>query len=209
MNSSSNKIPFDPVSAAIFLLGEVLGRTWRFSVDAAAGTDPFQAGGKGRMYAFWHSNLLPLAFYFRDTGKTAVISGSKDGVRAAAVAQRWGHAVIHGSSSRGGALALRACIRELRKGSDIVITPDGPKGPREIVKAGVAQIALLSGAAVVPVCMVPDKTWRLRSWDAFMVPRPFTRINIRIGEPIDPLADTSGNDPAGHLTDRIQKALSL
>jgi lysophospholipid acyltransferase (LPLAT)-like uncharacterized protein len=205
MAEQQTKIPLDAVSVSIFLLGEVLGRTWRFSMDDPCGLDPFHDPGKGRMYAFWHAHLLPLAFYFRNTGKTAVISQSRDGARAAAVAQRWGHAVIHGSSSRGGAPAIRACIRELQKGKNIVITPDGPRGPREIVKKGVAQIALVSGAHVVPVSAVPEKAWRLGSWDRFCIPKPFTRVVIRLGAPLEPGTDRNAVDS---LTARIQEALA-
>ena len=208
MAEQQKKIPLDAVSAAIFILGEVLGRTWRFTLSGRGDLDPFNDRGKGRMYAFWHSHLLPLAFCFRNTGKTAIISGSKDGIRAAAVAERWGHAVIHGSSSHGGALALRTCVRALRSGSAIVITPDGPKGPREIVKRGVAQISLLSGATVVPVSAVPEHAWRLTSWDGFMIPAPFTRVRVRIHDPLDPRASMTNDSPADHLTALIQKALA-
>jgi lysophospholipid acyltransferase (LPLAT)-like uncharacterized protein len=209
VDTQQNRIPLDATSAALFLLGEVLGRTWRFSLCTPAGVDPFSAPDRGCMYAFWHSHLLPLSFYFRNTGKTAVISGSKDGARAAAVAQRWGHAVILGSSSRGGALALRACVRTLRAGNAVVITPDGPRGPRETVKPGVAQIALLADAPVFPVCAIARKAWRLSSWDRFMIPKPFTHVDITIGAGLDPAASAAESDPAAHLTDRIQKALSL
>jgi lysophospholipid acyltransferase (LPLAT)-like uncharacterized protein len=205
MTERQEKTPFDAVSASIYLLGEVLGRTWRFSMDDPCGLDPFHDSGKGRMYTFWHSHLLPLAFFFRNTGKTAVISQSRDGARAAAVAARWGHTVIHGSSSRGGAPAVRACIRELRNGNNIVITPDGPRGPRETVKKGVAQIALIAGASVVPVSALPEKAWRLGSWDRFCIPKPFTRIVIRLGAPIEPGTDRKAVDS---LAARIQEALA-
>jgi lysophospholipid acyltransferase (LPLAT)-like uncharacterized protein len=205
MTDQQGKTSFDAVSASIFLLGEALGRTWRFSMTGRTDLRPFHDAGKGRMYAFWHSHLLPLAFYFRNSGKTAVISRSRDGVRAAAVAKAWGHTVIHGSSSSGGASALRVCIRELRRGANIVITPDGPRGPRETVKKGVAQIALISGARVVPVSVIPARAWRLNSWDRFLVPKPFTRVVIRLGDPIEP--GTDGN-AADRLTARIQKALA-
>jgi lysophospholipid acyltransferase (LPLAT)-like uncharacterized protein len=209
MAEQQKKIPLDAVSASIFLIGEGLGRTWRFSLTCPDGCDPFHDRGTGRMYAFWHSHLLPLAFYFRNTAKTAVISESRDGTRAAAVARAWGHAVIHGSSSHGGALALRTCVRELRSGGVIVITPDGPKGPREIVKKGVAQIALLSGAAVFPISVFAEHSWRLNSWDGFMIPKPFSRVMIRIHAPLDPGASSTEKSPVDHFTARIQKALAL
>jgi hypothetical protein len=189
-------------------VGELLGRTWRATIAGRSDLDPFNDRGQGRIYAFWHSNLLALTYIFRDSNKIAVVSESKDGRRAAAVAQRWGHGIIHGSSSRGGTNAMRVSVRELREGRNIVITPDGPRGPREIVKPGVAQIALMSGAPVVPVTALPKHAWRLGSWDRFMIPVPFTSIAVRLGDPIHPQLSVRETDPAAHLVARIQKALT-
>ena len=205
---STDKIPLDAVSASIFIIGEILGRTWRFSVDGRGDYDPFHDYGKGCIYAFWHSSLLPLAFYFRNTAKTAIISESRDGTRAAAVAQRWGHAVIHGSSSHGGAPALRSCIRALKSGSNIVITPDGPRGPREIVKKGVAQIALLSGAPVIPVSVTAGSVLRLNSWDRTVIPLPFSKVVVRIGDPLCPDTSADTKTDTDRFTECIQKALA-
>ena len=207
MPDHSEKIPLDSVSIFILTLGNLFGQTWRISLAGATGLDPFHDRGKGRIYTFWHSNLLPMSFYFRHTGKIALVSGSKDGMRAAAVAQRWGHGIIRGSSSHGGASALRVCARELKDGSNLVITPDGPRGPREMVKPGIAQLALFAGAPVVPLTALPSRAWRLKSWDHFMIPAPFTRLIIRLHDPIMP-HDEGGGDPVVHLTGLIQKALS-
>ena len=208
MPELADKIPLDAVSAAIYLIGGLLGRTWRPTLAGRTDLEPFNDRGQGRIYAFWHSNLLPLCYIFRNTGKVAVVSESRDGRRAAAVAQRWGHGIIHGSSSHGGAFALRVCVRELREGRNIVITPDGPRGPAETAKSGVAQIALVSGAAVVPLLVKPKSAWRLRSWDRFIIPMPFTPITVFLGDPIHPQTSVLEKDPAAHLTARIQKALA-
>jgi hypothetical protein len=199
-------IPLDAVSASILSLGNLFGFTWRFSLKGRIDLDLYRDGGRGRIYAFWHSNLLSMAFHFRNTGKMALVSESRDGRRAAAVAQRWGHAIIHGSSSHGGAAGLRACARELRQGNNIVITPDGPRGPREIAKPGVSRIALLARAPVVPLRAIPSRAFRLHSWDGFMIPVPFAQIEIHIGEPIAGMADSADN-PVAALTSRIQQSL--
>ncbi|MBN2036863.1 MAG: lysophospholipid acyltransferase family protein [Chitinispirillaceae bacterium] len=204
----AKKIPLDKVSRTIFIAGEMLGRTWQISLSDPQRLDPFNDKNQGRLYVFWHAHLLPLAFYFRNTGKSAVVSESTDGKRAAAVAQRWGHAVIHGSSSHGGMLALRACARELRNGANIVMTPDGPHGPREQAKPGIAHLALIAGAPVIPVAAVARMAWRLRSWDRFSIPMPFTPITIKIGEPVYPQLSTKEPHPGEHLVNRIQKALA-
>ncbi len=203
----ARQIPLDAVSASLLLLGNLFGFTWRFSLMGRTDLDLYHDGGKGRIYAFWHSHLLPMAFHFRNTGKMALVSESRDGRRAAAVAQRWGHAIIHGSSSHGGAAALRSCAHELRQGNNIVITPDGPRGPREIVKPGVSRIALLSNAPVVPLRAAPSRTFRLHSWDGFMIPAPFARIEIYLHDPIA-VSDVPADNPIGGLTSRIQQSLT-
>jgi hypothetical protein len=95
----------------------------------------------------------------------------------------------------------------LQQGKNIGITPDGPRGPREVVKAGVAQIALLSGAVVVPMAAMPSSAWRLNSWDGFALPALFTHIDVRLRDPVDPANYTSGNDPVQALQAAIQKAM--
>ena len=129
---ASLKIPMDGISGLVWLFGEVLGRTWRYRINVSDATNPFHPAEKGRIYSFWHSHLLPLAFIFRDTGQTAIISESKDGLRASAVAQRWNHDVIQGSSSHGGAAALRELGNVLSHGDYYPPTAASPDGGDEI-----------------------------------------------------------------------------
>lgn len=183
----------DPVSFSIWLTGSILGKTWRVSVKSRPQPDPYNDFGTGRIYSLWHSQLLPLAFIFRNTGKTAVISRSRDGVRAANVTKKWKYDVIYGSSSKGGMAALRQCIRVLKMNRCAVITPDGPRGPREIIKNGIAQLSLISGAPVVPISAFADSYWRLKSWDRFVIPKPFSKITVHVAEPVYPQKITGDN----------------
>jgi lysophospholipid acyltransferase (LPLAT)-like uncharacterized protein len=201
--------PLDAISGTIFIAGTLLGKTWRYRLTGAGKIDPFRDRDKGVIYCFWHSHILPMSYLFRGIGVKAVVSASKDGDRATAVARRWKHGTIRGSTSLHGISVLRQCVRELRTMQNIVLIPDGPRGPREIVKPGVAQIALLAGARVFPVSAIPAKTWRLRSWDRFMVPCPFTTIELRIGEAISPSAFDGMSDPVSHFTAQLQQALTL
>ena len=82
------KIPLDPVSASILVVGTLFGSTWRITMSGPPDLDPFHDRGTSRIYAFWHSHLLVMSYYFRNTGKTALVSSSRDGMRAAALAQR-------------------------------------------------------------------------------------------------------------------------
>jgi lysophospholipid acyltransferase (LPLAT)-like uncharacterized protein len=198
----------DAVSLAILAIGTILGSTWRIKLQGPDGIDPFNDTGKRLIYCFWHSHILPLTWHFRNTGKIAVVSESKDGIRAAAVAQRWGHRIISGSSSRGGSSVLRKAVGALSRGENLCITPDGPRGPREQVKAGTAEIALLAGASVIAVKACPHACWRLRSWDRFMIPKPFTRITIRLSPPLHSSSFTNQDRRVESFTESIQGALS-
>jgi lysophospholipid acyltransferase (LPLAT)-like uncharacterized protein len=79
---------------------------------------------------------------------------------------------------------LKEMVRLLREDKDIAITPDGPKGPREVAKAGVAQVGRLSGRAVIPMAFGASRAWRLGSWDRFLIPKPFSRGVYVVGEPL-------------------------
>jgi hypothetical protein len=201
------KLPLDMVSQAILIIANTIGKTWRFKLTGESGINPFNYRDKGVIYCFWHSNILPLSYLFRGIGVKAVVSSSSDGERAAAVAQRWNHETIRGSSTLHGVAVLRQCVRELRKKQNVVLVPDGPHGPKEIVKPGVAQIALMANAPVYPVSAIPKKSWRLNSWDKFIIPKPFTTIELRIGAPIIPSLYANNKDPVADLAQELQRAL--
>jgi lysophospholipid acyltransferase (LPLAT)-like uncharacterized protein len=191
----------------IWLAASILGRTWRFNVVSPPGVDIFDAGAAPKVFCFWHAGLLVVSYLFRNTGKVAIVSRSRDGLIAAGVAARWGHGVALGSSHRGGVGALREGARALRDGRSLGITPDGPKGPREVAKAGAAMIASLGGAPVVAIKIETKSAWRLKSWDRFMIPYPFAKINVTLSEPIEPFE--GGEDGRhGAMTKIIQDNLT-
>ena len=208
----------------IWLVTSLLGKTWRFRVVAPPGLDVFNAAAAPKIYCFWHYTLLVISYMSRNTGKTAMVSRSRDGRLAADVAGRWGHEVIFGSSSKGGASVLRQGVRTLRAGRSLGITPDGPKGPPEVAKPGAAQIAFVSRTPVVTIKVDAVSAWRLKSWDRFMIPKPFAKITVTVSEPIEPSAaapqkggpgDTPDSAPAADndamlaaLTRSIQESLT-
>jgi lysophospholipid acyltransferase (LPLAT)-like uncharacterized protein len=208
-NGHSDLVPLDWVSGSIWLIGSLLGKTWRYSLEGTANINPFVDRKKAVIYCFWHSHILPLAYIFRDVGVTAIVSASRDGDRATAVAQRWKHDTIRGSSSRNQVSVIRQCSRVLHDNRGIVIIPDGPHGPKEQVKPGAAMIALMTKAPVYPVFALPHKAWRLNSWDRFMIPKPFTRITVRFGEPLLPGTFAAGENRVGRFSDRLQKAMTV
>jgi lysophospholipid acyltransferase (LPLAT)-like uncharacterized protein len=209
LRSVKKKAPLDPVSCAILLAGTILGKTWSYHVTGTKIIDPFRDKDKGVIFCFWHCYILILSYVFRNIGVKAVVSSSKDGDRVTAVAQRWNHDTIRGSSSLHGMAVLRQCVRELRRRQNIVLIPDGPRGPREIVKPGIAQIAFLANAPVFPVIAIPEKFWRLNSWDRFMIPKPFSKIELRIDEPVLPSLFANTDNPISNFTECLQRKLTL
>ncbi|MCL2220553.1 MAG: lysophospholipid acyltransferase family protein [Chitinispirillia bacterium] len=206
------------ISILIWLISSALGKTWRINVVSPPSVDIFDAGAAPKVYCFWHSALLVISYLFRNTGKTAVVSRSRDGRIAAGVARLWGHGVAFGSSGRGGASALRQSLRALREGRSLGITPDGPRGPKEVVKPGAAQIAIAGGAPAVTIKINADRAWRLKSWDGFIIPGPFSKITVTLSGPIAPPArhrgagsvnPNTGGDSVSALTRSIQESLSL
>ncbi len=207
-NNGADAVPLDWVSGSIWCIGSLLGKTWRYSLEGTTNINPFIDRNRAVIYCFWHSHILPLAYIFRGIGVTAVVSASKDGDRATAVAQRWKHETIRGSSSKNQVSVIRQCSRALRANRGIVIIPDGPHGPREQVKPGAAIIALMTNAPVYPVFALPDKPWRLNSWDRFMIPKPFSRITVRFGEPLLPKTWADGGNRVERFSQQLQKAMT-
>jgi lysophospholipid acyltransferase (LPLAT)-like uncharacterized protein len=159
-------------------------RTVRVDVQGNAEVDALDRAGRPYVAVLWHGRLLPLAYAYRGSGVATLISRSGDGRLIADVASRWGYRVERGSSSRGGTAGLRAVVRQLQAGRRVALTPDGPRGPARVMKAGPLQAARLTGAPVVPVAVAASPAWRAGSWDAFQVPLPFARVIVRFGEPL-------------------------
>jgi lysophospholipid acyltransferase (LPLAT)-like uncharacterized protein len=145
------------------------------------------------VFALWHNRLLssPVIFkrFFRKRkGVTALISQSRDGKMISDIILRLGMGVVNGSSSRGGAAAMLELTNWIRGGTDIAITPDGPRGPVYKLSSGPLFLAQKTGAPLVPVYVEYSRCIRFKSWDRFMVPLPFSRVDIRFGKmhPIPP-----------------------
>jgi lysophospholipid acyltransferase (LPLAT)-like uncharacterized protein len=169
-----------------FYLLQVWARTLRYEVDDRAGVvgRPVTENYIG---ALWHNRLLIFPFvlrrFFSDRSGAALISASRDGDLLADAIQRFGYDVVRGSSSRLGASAVRQLTEVLAAGSDVVITPDGPRGPAYELGPGIIFLAQKTGAAVLPMNLEFSHCWRLGSWDRFIVPRPFAKVRVLVGQP--------------------------
>lgn len=134
--------------------------------------------------SMWHGRMIVPVALFRDRGIYVLVSPSEDGDLSERLLESFGYQVVRGSSSRGGAKALRALLEVLDAGGVVVITPDGPRGPMHSVNPGLAWMARATGRAIVPVGIAAHPAWRLRSWDRFTIPKWRARIAITFGEPI-------------------------
>ena len=161
-----------------------LGRTWRFRVKNAEVVERLRAAKQPIVFAIWHGEMLPLLYYHQRQGVSVLISEHGDGELIARIAASYGYRTVRGSTSRGAARALIGLVRELEVGHDLAITPDGPRGPAHSFAPGTVIVAQRAGAPIVPTVVHVEKAWRLRSWDRFMIPRPFSHITVAYGDPL-------------------------
>ena len=151
----------------------------------------------------WHARLLLTPLLVGKWQGPLVISDHRDGELIAAVFAKFDLQASRGSSSTGGAKALLSVIRLAKQGLSPGITPDGPRGPAQVVKDGVAQIAIKSGLPILPVCYATEWHWRLSSWDRFYIPKPFSKGVVVVGESLY----AENNESAETLKHRVQLAL--
>ena len=152
------------------------------------------------IYAFWHQRQVYFTWAHRGVGAAVLVSRSKDGEMIAETMRLSDIAAVRGSSSRGGAAAVRQLMEVLQSGLDIGLTPDGPKGPAREVKDGTIFLAQKLGAPIVPIAnALSNKLEFKKAWDRFQVPLPFGRAVVVYGEPIE----------VGPLDDLAAKAAEL
>jgi lysophospholipid acyltransferase (LPLAT)-like uncharacterized protein len=175
-----------PGLIAIFaLLASWLIRIWvgtlRFRVACLDGTKLPEEARARYVFPFWHEAML-LATFFR-TRVTILISQHADGEFIARVCKHLGYEVVRGSTTRGTIPALNAMIQKA-SGSHLVITPDGPRGPRRKLQLGTVLLASWTGLSVVPVAFAASAGWRAPSWDRMLLPRPWGTAYVIFGVPL-------------------------
>jgi lysophospholipid acyltransferase (LPLAT)-like uncharacterized protein len=161
----------------------MLGTTWRVRVVNGSHVESLRQMGLPFIFALWHGHLLPLLWYHRGEGVMVLISEHRDGEVVARAAESLGYGLIRGSTTRGGDRALISLVRELQSGHEVAITPDGPRGPAEKFAPGALIAAQRADKFILPVAISASSAWRLRSWDRFMIPKPFARLTIAYGSP--------------------------
>jgi len=154
-----------------------------------------RARGVPILFSLWHGRMfLPIQVH-RHQGIVTMASQSKDGEIIALWLGRNGYRVVRGSTTRGGGEALRQMVRQVRSGIHAALTVDGPKGPPRVVQPGVVQLARLTGAWVLPITYSSARPCFFRSWDRYLLPRPFSRNVVAYGEPF-PIPEEMGEDAA-------------
>ena len=190
MTGDSKSLPWRERSALFLGRGflNVLARTWRIRVINGEAVRNLRASELPFIFALWHGHLLPLLWHHRDEGVKVLISEHRDGEMVARTAESLGYGLIRGSTTRGADRALISLVRELQAGHEVAITPDGPKGPAGKFAPGALIAAQRSGSFILPVAASASRSWRLKSWDKFMIPKPFARVTVAYGPPTKILA---------------------
>ena len=182
-----------------------LASTWR--METVNGEELARARRERRpvLFTLWHGELLPLLWHQRGENVAIVISEHRDGEIIARIAESLGYATVRGSSSRGGSRALIGLMREIDAGRDGAITPDGPRGPARVFAPGAAVAAQRTGALIAPIRAQASRAWRLKSWDRFLIPKPFARVRVSFG-PLTTVEAATPREAAEHAP-RLQAIL--
>jgi lysophospholipid acyltransferase (LPLAT)-like uncharacterized protein len=161
-----------------------LGKTLRIKWVGEENLDSIRKNQGQVIYAFWHGRMLILSYSHRWQKIHVLISQHRDGELIARIIERLGFVSVRGSTTRGGTKAIFEMAEKGGSGYDVAITPDGPKGPRFRVQPGTIYIAQRSQMPIIPISNSAKNRWTLSSWDGFLIPKPFSKVVIIIGEPI-------------------------
>lgn len=190
-----------------------LGATWRVRFVRGEGRlAGIVAGGEPRVIAFWHgrlfvaSHLLSSRLIRRGHPVAFLTSRSRDGELGARVGAGLGGIVVRGSTSRGASEGARGLLRALRRGASAMVVPDGPTGPPHEAKPGAVWLARVSGVPLLPLSWSADRAWRLSSWDAMEIPKPFAQVTVAVGEPVVVPRDLDDRE-ATELSARLARTL--
>lgn len=164
------------------LVIRTLASTWRYRVINGEAVERLRERRTPLILALWHGQMLVPLWHHRGQDIGILISEHRDGEIIARIAEALRLHTVRGSTSRGGGRALVGLVRALGEGHDIAITPDGPRGPAESFAPGALVAAQRAGAPIVAIGVHAPRAWRLRSWDRFLIPKPFSRVTIAYSE---------------------------
>jgi lysophospholipid acyltransferase (LPLAT)-like uncharacterized protein len=195
------------ISFAGYLAIRLICPTLRYSMSWEEPPSPPDAVyEKPVIYAFWHRSVFPAAWFWRRRGIAVMTSRSFDGEYIARIIEKLGFVAVRGSSSRGGAEALRGMMSELGKGAAVAFTIDGPRGPKYVAKPGPVLLARSTGLPMAAFYVALSDAWVLKTWDEFMIPKPFSKALVRVSAKMRVPADASDHEIRDWHA-RLQQAL--
>ncbi|MCX6875440.1 MAG: lysophospholipid acyltransferase family protein [Verrucomicrobia bacterium] len=173
--------------------------TLRFEIEDRCGIGKPGTHPAPVIYALWHNRFFTVPFAWRKTCGTlrrsvVLTSASYDGAMVARAMAVFGLGAVRGSSSRRAVAALVGMKRAIREGFDVCVTPDGPRGPRYVFHPGLVKLAEATHTPIIPIHVRFSAAWRLRTWDRFVIPKPFSRVQVIFDHPlsVSPAADEAG-----------------
>ncbi len=199
------------ISAVLVCLLRGLYGTCRIeTIEAEPGTSPYRKPGNERyLYCIWHDILLMAIFCGKPQQSSGLVSRHQDGGYLADCMQLVGITPIRGSSKKGGTQALKQCLDAAQE-YHVSITPDGPRGPRHQLKDGIVYMASVTGRRIIPIASACKRYWRIQgSWTDMLIPKPFTRILIKAGEPVSIPPNLSREEISVYVADLERRMAEL
>ncbi|MCD6163210.1 MAG: lysophospholipid acyltransferase family protein [candidate division Zixibacteria bacterium] len=189
-----------------YLLINLLGLTWKVKLAGYTDMNPQNNTDKKRIYCFWHNHILGLAYTQQKNNVGILISSHFDGEIIARIVACMGYHPIRGSSTKGGAAGLVSMLKN-KDVRYLAFTADGPRGPKGIFKPGSIYLASKTGLPIVPITCNSSKKWVLSSWDKFEIPKPFAKVVVCFGAPIQ-IGEISGHKQIKEQANQLAKALN-
>lgn len=203
--SLSQRLGLWLISWAGYLAIRAIGPTLRVSVTYEIGTE-----GEPRthpaIYCFWHRCVFTAAYLFRNHDIRVLTSRSYDGEYIARIIERLGFRAVRGSSSRGALQGLRELQRELSQGEFVAFTIDGPRGPRYVAKPGPIHLARVTGAPIFSFYVAAERAWVLKTWDALIIPKPFSRVHCYVRSPMRVSSAADLDQPLARMQLELEEA---
>lgn len=184
---------------------KIIHRTMRIETEGRPPWEEMDREGGGVIFTFWHNRLFLMPYADRGRKVAVLISQHRDGELISRTMSFFGYSSVRGSSTRGGGEALRRMPRLLQGGSDVAITPDGPRGPRYRVQPGALYLARISGRPIYPVTFASDRFFCFNSWDAFQVPKLYSQGVFIWGQPLTVLRGDDLEERRRELEKRLME----
>jgi hypothetical protein len=196
--SRSRRWQASAIGALGFPALRALGATWRWRADGVQHFDDVLASGRVPVMALWHGRILPSVIFYRHRDIVVITSDNFDGEWTAKIIHRFGYTTARGSTSRNAARAALKARRCMEHGHPVGITVDGPRGPALVAQPGAVWLAKTTGNPILPFHLEARHAWTAPSWDASVIPYPFSRIAMVMGEPyfVPAEADQAGLEAA-------------